>query len=112
MVISEMRILFLCNNCCYYCGFLGFYDKNREIVNERHQGILCCNKGKIIHEDLELSPIMMHLFISDDAVAKHFRKNKKICQINDGIAMASFQANERITKLTKLLVMFIAELEA
>lgn len=45
-------------------------------------------------EDLpELPPTMMHLFNSDDAVSKHFRK--KIRQFNAGMAMASFQANER-----------------
>jgi hypothetical protein len=85
----------MCNHCCSHCGSLGFNAENRGTENHRHHGILCCNQGKIMLDDLpQLPPTLQHLFSSqNDALARHFRK--KIRQFNAGMAMASFQANDR-----------------
>ena len=101
----------MCNHCCSYCSLLGFNTENRGIENHRHHGILCCNHGKIMLEDLpQLPPTLQHLFSSQsNAFARHFWK--KIRQFNAGMAMSSFQANDRtvtrvIQGLLKLLVRF------
>ena len=83
-----------CNYCCSYCGSLGFHDENRGSDTQRHYGKLCCNQGKIELEQFpELPPTLHHLFTSQEVLAQHFRKNMR--QFNAGMAMASFQANEK-----------------
>eukprot|EP00956_Cyclotella_meneghiniana_P038176 scaffold149794_cov40-Cyclotella_meneghiniana.AAC.1 len=83
-----------CNFCCSHCGALGFDSENRGTSSQRHYGILCCNKGKIMLDDLpDLPPTLEQLFTSDDVLAQHFRKN--IRRYNAGMSLCSFQATEK-----------------
>jgi hypothetical protein len=85
-----------CTYDCDYCGSLGFKGENRSAsANSRHHGILCCNKGKIMLDDIPPLPLTLHdLFNStSNALSRHFRK--KIRLFNAGMAMASLQANDR-----------------
>jgi DNA polymerase III alpha subunit (gram-positive type) len=87
----------LCSFPCMYCGSLGFEAENRGNESQRHYGTMCCNKGKLMFEELpELPPTLHRLFTSDDRDAQHFRKN--IRQFNAGMAMASFQANNKTVR--------------
>jgi hypothetical protein len=80
-----------------YCGSLGFEAENRGNESQSHYGTMCCNKGKLMFEELpELPPTLHRLFTSDDRDAQHFRKN--IRQFNAGMAMASFQANNKTVR--------------
>jgi hypothetical protein len=79
----------LCSFPCMYCGSLGFEAENRGNESQRHYGTMCCNKGKLMFEELpELPPTLHRLFTSGDRDAQHFRKN--IRQFNAGMAMASW----------------------
>jgi hypothetical protein len=85
-----------CTYGCDYCGSLGFKGENRSAsANSRHHGILCCNKGKIMLDDIPpLRQTLHDLFNSTtNALSRHFRK--KIRLFNAGMAMASLQANDR-----------------
>jgi hypothetical protein len=83
-----------CSFCCDFCGSLGFDGENRSrTANERHYGILCCNKGKIMLDGIPpFPPLLGHLFTSNDPLAKTFRK--RIHRFNSGMTMASFQASD------------------
>jgi len=83
-----------CNMPCMHCGALGFQDENRDTDTQRHYGLLCYRKDKIMFERIpELPPTLHHLVNSQNNEAKHFCKN--ICLFNAGMAMASFQANDK-----------------
>eukprot|EP00956_Cyclotella_meneghiniana_P030362 scaffold76058_cov23-Cyclotella_meneghiniana.AAC.1 len=83
-----------CNFCCSHCGALGFDSENRGTSSQRHYGILCCNQGKIMLDDLpDLPPTLENLFTSEDTLAQYFRKN--IRRFNAGMSLCSFQATDK-----------------
>eukprot|EP00957_Ditylum_brightwellii_P100865 7687534-Ditylum_brightwellii.AAC.1 len=82
------------NVVCRYCGALGFSSENRGTEEQPHFGVQCCNKGKVQLNPFPNLPNGLYSFLTgNDSISKYFQKN--IRMLNSGMAMTSFQIDDK-----------------